>query len=967
MSQMIELAFAGFDELKTGIAEALTPKPDMSRSEIEERAQDRKNAQKSINFIMKDYQGINDPNWDSEAWVDSEGNTRSGIEERKKLLSIKKILDNQLKTTYDELKVDSNFLRNAQMMYKAEHGHDYTGLPKDLVEETFKKFNFMEFNVGWTGAELVSDNMFYDNFDKEQLNAVRNAYTQFQQTPWTGDGSRAFSRQLKDLVVGTAADPFSWVVFSTKAIQAGSTLGKLAAKKLFQKKISDRIAASIGASSYTGMYSGAQNTNIQNIEIDLGMKNEFSKAELGLSTALGAALPPAIALFGLGGKYVSDKVGEKLANNTSIQNFQIPILSKNMASLVGNITRAGRHPQLAGYGKNMVDDSRGTLKGKTSAMLGVMSDLRDNMIGRSSKNAVKEFQQGLNDHVVNPMNQAVKNGYESLVYRDMTDLDSKGMMDAIQKIIDGQKNNADWDKAFTNNRQIQDLIDLLNPKVSDDAMATWKQSMKDISLRESNKKMKYREDLAQWEKGATVYDAASNSYKRMAKPTKPEIEPYPPKPKPEHLQAKTTNTEGLEVPSKDISETFKNLRSVLYFEQQNALRGEVVQNASHTGLKEIRDIIAKTQRSQLKTKGDKQLYDSLLKSTEDFKIVLEKTTIGQKFAAIFAKQKEATYNRTKRNASGQFDSSEELARGLDQETDILVRDLLEDIIDTKNSFPLLQQFENTLNSIDYRTNRVVNALNQKNNVPILEKRMMAQLIDGNFDEFPELAEISKLQGKQRDQAVSSLASEKLKSDVNSYEPIREIIKSRFGQNLIEDMGSDDARSSGLVMLGKVLDREDGFEFMKHLYPEFDDSLSKIQSLDDFLKNKVKKKHSQSVIVNMTFANLAMEAGMVAGGGGGLGKILAGGSTLATMGGLQVWRNLVGDPQFQKAMADILNNNGRIPTKTAAKLQDKFGFDQGGIQQLQDDLNNMIVTIPVIKTQEELRGRDDKKAQKMLMK
>ena len=62
--------------------------------------------------------------------------------------------------------------------------------------------------------------------------------------------------------------------------------------------------------------------------------------------------------------------------------------------------------------------------------------------------------------------------------------------------------------------------------------------------------------------------------------------------------------------------------------------------------------------------------------------------------------------------------------------------------------------------------------------------------------------ISKLQGKQRDQAVSSLASAKLKSDVNSYEPIREIIKSRFGQNLIEDMGSNDARSSGLVMLGK---------------------------------------------------------------------------------------------------------------------------------------------------------------------
>ena len=119
MSQMIELAFAGFDELKTGIAEALTPKPDMSRAKIEERAKDRKDAQNAINFIMKDYQGINDPNWDSEAWVDSEGNTRSGIQERAKLLSMKKILETDLNVTYDELKKYSNFLRNAQMFYNA--------------------------------------------------------------------------------------------------------------------------------------------------------------------------------------------------------------------------------------------------------------------------------------------------------------------------------------------------------------------------------------------------------------------------------------------------------------------------------------------------------------------------------------------------------------------------------------------------------------------------------------------------------------------------------------------------------------------------------------------------------------------------------------------------------------------------------------------------------------------------------
>jgi hypothetical protein len=212
---------------------------------------------------------------------------------------------------------------------------------------------------------------------------------------------------------------------------------------------------------------------------------------------------------------------------------------------------------------------------------------------------------------------------------------------------------------------------------------------------------------------------------------------------------------------------------------------------------------------------------------------------------------------------------------------------------------------------------------------------------------------------EKDRAIKKLATEKLStSELDSYPALLEIIKSRFGENLRTDMASD----SGLVYLGKVLDREDGFELVSHIYPEFKGELNKIKSLDDFLKNKVLKKHSQSVIVNMTFASLAMEAGLMAGGGGMAGKVLAGGATLTTMGGLQGWRNLVGNPKFQQHMVNILNNDGRISTKTAAKLYDQFGFDDAGIRQLQDDLNNMLITVPIIKTQDDLRDSSKKMMQ-----
>ena len=243
----------------------------------------------------------------------------------------------------------------------------------------------------------------------------------------------------------------------------------------------------------------------------------------------------------------------------------------------------------------------------------------------------------------------------------------------------------------------------------------------------------------------------------------------------------------------------------------------------------------------------------------------------------------------------------------------------------------------------------------------METEMYAHYTQKNFKKYPELENINISKFPINDypqrieKAISRLADERLTPPISneSYPALKEIIRSRFGENLKQDISSLD--QGGLGFIGKVLDREHGFDLVKHLYPEHADDLVKIQSLKRFLEKKVLKKHSQSVIVNMTFASLAMEAGQMLGG-----RLVAAGSTLGVMGGLQGWRNLIGNRKFQTRMVEIVNNEGRISTKTAQKLKEQFGFDDAGIRGIQNDLNNMLITMPVIKNKEDLRDTVEKR-------
>ena len=950
---MISLLLDGaFGTGKEIVKEALTFKPDMSKETINERAKDRTGLKLTINDINSNYKSaldadgnlIPDPNFEKEEWITEGGEARNGIEDLQNMFDAQDILEGELELSYDELSYDNNWLQKARTVYKAENGIDWPGTPKALTEHMFSKFNFMELNVGWTGLKLISDNMFYDDFSPEDIDSTAEAYEMFKEGNWTGDGSRDFALQAKDLIKGTGADPLSWALFNKKALQFGSASAKLIAKKAFQSTISDRMAAMGASSMVTAGFGGAMNTNIQTIEQDVGIRDEFSVPEFALATAISAAFPVAITGVGALPSYLSSKVNNVLEKYPKLQSFTLPVISKDVSKAVGDIQRAIFHPFQARYGKGMVDENAGTMKGKTSAMVGVMSDVRDAAIAKSSKQSVKEFTSSLNDHVINPMTSAIKRGYEALRYKDINKGDLKPITEALDEARRVQANNTEFNKVLDNGL-IADLLKILNPSNP--------QSADEFAAVLAAATAKDQVAFVKWKQLSQAYD--DNLLKPIVlRDNLPPVPPYikatmPERMKPEYLKATTTNEAGEIVATKDISEVFKKLRQALYNESQDAFKRQ--DSATGQALKEFRVVVGNAQRNQLAGKGDKALYDSLLKNNEDFKTVLKDTTIGRHFAVILEKNKMANYHRSKKNADGQFDPSIDLARALDEEANIAVKKLLEDIIDTKDSLPKLKQFESVLNALDYRTNRTNNAMNLRG-LGDLETKMFTLLVQKNFKEFPELEKLVDLAPRIRDKAIKKLATEKLTVTGNeSYPALREIIASRFGENLKTDL----ANETGLTYLGKILDREDGFELVEHIFPDFAPQLTQIKSLDKFLKNRVLAKHSQSVIVNMTFASLAMEAGMLAGGGGMGGKLAAGAATLTTMGGLQGWRNLVGNRKFQIQMVNILNNDGRISTKTAAKLQEQFGFDPAGIRQLQDELNNMLITRSVIRTQDD--GKD----------
>ena len=111
---------------------------------------------------------------------------------------------------------------------------------------------------------------------------------------------------------------------------------------------------------------------------------------------------------------------------------------------------------------------------------------------------------------------------------------------------------------------------------------------------------------------------------------------------------------------------------------------------------------------------------------------------------------------------------------------------------------------------------------------------------------------------------------------------------------------------------------------------------------------------------MTVARAAQDIGAATIGEKGSGSFV-----LTAFYGMQRWRNLINNKNFQKAMVDAINNNGRLPTRTQFRLERQLGFDAEAIRNFQDDIANaMLITRPIIKNRENLQ-RKVNRAKRML--
>lgn len=907
-----------FPDLMTYTKDVITPEGAFSEEESSERAEQRSILRQGIQSIMSRYKGNEDPAWDSE----------QGQIDLEKIKKYKKALSGDLEITYDELTWDKPFIRDARAMYKAEFGFDFRESDARLKDYVFSRFNSVEQNIGMTAGNLVFDNMFYQDFDNDELQATANAYKTFSEVDWTGKGSRDFGSQAIDFFGNTIKDPAMYGTGYTAGWLAKGA--RLLGRKAFSKQISDNIAGLIGISAYTGTLGGTQSANIQNVQQDLGVRDDISVGQIATSTALAAALPVGIRSIGKGGVLLSDYTQAEFGHT-------IPILRRNIASWMRNVQSTIPRPFFSGYGRGVttLEKEGGTIKGKEAAMIGVIKDIEAKIIaGHSTRTAGSDFYKALTDDVINPMNEKIQRGYQNLTYNSIDKEGYKRIGEAVKKLLDENKTNP----SFAIQGKLKELYDLIVPTKQ---IAKNKQKIKDYDAAMVKYKQEFQEATelqARLNKEALEkdFDWATNT-----RPEAPQVK-FPVKPKPHNI--KDPVEEAL-LKAESVDDVFRQIRTTIYGQEQGAYgQGDFITSQAY---KELYKIFKVEQRNFLNSKGDKLAWDALQTATGDFKNALHNLPIGKEFEKILHFHKLANTARST-GATGN-------ATAFDLQAQEEAGNLLNYIINNKNSLIHLKQFESVLQNIDNRTTHVMNA-RSAGQTAALQKEMEIAYTKKDFEKFPDLQKIDTLEldGQLRSNFIKDYAKEfALNSNraMESYPALLEIIKSSLGRKL---------ETEGVESIAKILNKDDGFELIGYMFPNMKKDLSNIEKLGQYLDKHVAPKHSQSVIVNMTVARAAQDIGAATIGEKGSGSFV-----LTAFYGMQRWRNLINNKNFQKAMVDAINNNGRLPTRTQFRLERQLGFDAEAIRNFQDDIANaMLITRPIIKNRENLQ-RKVNRAKRML--
>lgn len=395
------MALGFFENVKNVALDSITPDPDFSRDEINQRKQKRTTLYSALDELNNTSIGINDEGTDL-LLKDLPKNhphwkTSVGSEQKKLMKDIVKALDGKYEMTYQELSFDDDWINAHRKFYKQETGNNWNKTDSALTEHYFEKYNDFTNAMAKTAYQGLTDNFWFSNFDNDTLKLLSQQYDTFHRTDMTGKGSRNFLNQATDFVFQTGTDPVT--IASIYATGGASTLAsRLAAPLVMKKLVTDTIAKRgsqlVGASAVSATLGGGIDANLQMVEQRMEGQEELDidPGEVGTMAAISAAIPPVLT----GANVLVSKA-------TPFINDVIDIPRQILRTLTSPVKQT----------------MKGTTRGRGAAGFGMLEAEEKAIIRGRTGTTNEDFTKILIDDVINPASAAIQEGFGSLKYTDI--------------------------------------------------------------------------------------------------------------------------------------------------------------------------------------------------------------------------------------------------------------------------------------------------------------------------------------------------------------------------------------------------------------------------------------------------------------------------------------------------------------------------------------------------------------------
>lgn len=210
----------------------------------------------------------------------------------------------------DTLATDSNWLRATRTIHKMNEGRDWEGSDEELAEYGLDVMGWFNYNLpamAVDAAQLQSASQ----DEKEAFLYLMDSYDNLNMS-WGGTG-RFFK--------GVLTDPTTYIGLGTLGLGlAGKEGAKQAGKAGLKELLKRGVRTGVVAGTEGAIYSAADNTMRQGIEVSAGRKEEIDDAERAIATGLGfgaGLLGGTVLDAGVSG--ISQKLSKKAPESPTVE------------------------------------------------------------------------------------------------------------------------------------------------------------------------------------------------------------------------------------------------------------------------------------------------------------------------------------------------------------------------------------------------------------------------------------------------------------------------------------------------------------------------------------------------------------------------------------------------------------------------------------------------------------------------